>query len=136
MESSHNRKETSKQEKIRLRNQGAARAVGRYFRVAPDKTRIMARAVVGRGVEAAQDLLRFSPNKSAFLILKVLESAVANADHNFSMDVDELKVQSIFVDRGPMLKRYHPCAHGRAKPILKRTSHITVIVGKAPNKGR
>ncbi|MDR2141212.1 MAG: 50S ribosomal protein L22 [Deltaproteobacteria bacterium] len=105
------------------------KAVGKYLRVPADKARIMARTVVGRPVEAAINALTLSPNKSSRLILKVLRSAVANASENKNFDdVDQLYVRSIFVDRGPMLKRYQPCAHGRAKPILKRLSHITVIV--------
>jgi large subunit ribosomal protein L22 len=104
------------------------RAIGRYLRVPPDKVRIMARNVIGQNVEAAVNILTFSPNKTAALLLKVLQSAAANAANNFSKNVDDLFVHRIFVDRGPMLKRYHPCAHGRAKPILKRTCHITVVV--------
>ncbi|MDR1607768.1 MAG: 50S ribosomal protein L22 [Deltaproteobacteria bacterium] len=109
------------------------RAVGKFLRIPADKARIMARTVVGRPVDAAINALTFSPNKSAYLILKVLKSAVANATANAgpdqkTVDVDSLVVSSIFVDRGPSLKRYQPCAHGRAKPILKRLSHITVVV--------
>jgi large subunit ribosomal protein L22 len=106
-----------------------AKAVGRFLRIPADKARIMARTVVGRPVEAAINSLDFAPNKSSFLILKVLKSAVANAIENLKIDnVDELYVRQILVDRGPSIKRFRPCAHGRAKPILKRLSHITVVV--------
>ncbi|MDR1486621.1 MAG: 50S ribosomal protein L22, partial [Deltaproteobacteria bacterium] len=106
------------------------RAVGKFLRMPPDKVRIMARNVIGLQVQQALDLLRFSPNKSAALIYKVLHSASANASNNFEKNVDRMVVDKIFVDRGSMLKRYHPCAHGRAKPILKRTCHITVIINE------
>ncbi|MDR1085719.1 MAG: 50S ribosomal protein L22 [Deltaproteobacteria bacterium] len=105
------------------------KAVGKFLRVPPDKARIMARTVIGAPVESAINSLSLSPNKTSYLILKVLKSAVANAAENFKIDeVDDLVVYRIFVDRGPMLKRFKPCAHGRAKPILKRLCHITVVV--------
>jgi large subunit ribosomal protein L22 len=135
------RKPRAKQRKLRPDAAGEVRAVGRFLRAAPDKVRIMGRTAVGLGVERARDLLLFSPNRTAFLIRKVLNSAVANATENTDMDVDELVVKNVFADRGPMLKRFHPCAHGRAKPILKRMCHITVVValGRAAagrSKGR
>jgi large subunit ribosomal protein L22 len=103
-------------------------AVGRFFRVPPDKVRIMARNIVGLKVEEAINILNFTPNKTAYLLKKVLASAVANAVHNNNLDVEDLKVYRVFVDRGPMLKRFQPCSHGRAQAILKRMSHITVKV--------
>jgi large subunit ribosomal protein L22 len=112
------------------------RAVGRYFRAAPDKVRIMADAIVGREVEAAENILRLSLTKSSKLLLKVLHSAVSNGSKSHDSDVDKLVVGKIFVDRGPMLKRVHPVSHGMAKPILKRTCHITVIVNEATGKIR
>ena len=102
------------------------RAVWRGFRSPPDKVRIMGRTVIGRPADQALTLLKFSPNKSAMCLWKVINSAVHNASNNFELDVDKLYVERIFVDRGSMLKSYHPCAHGRAKPILKRTCHVTV----------
>lgn len=101
-------------------------AVGRFFRSPPDKVRIMGRTVVGLQAAKAKDLLAVTPNKSAQLLGKLVKSAIYNAEVNFECDADTLWVKSVMVDRGPMIKRYHPCAHGRAKPILKRTCHITV----------
>ena len=76
------------------------------------------------------DLLQFSPRKAAALIRKVVLSAVANAEHNLSLDIDDLFVSKILVDEGPSLKRIMPRAKGRADRIVKRTSHITVVVAE------
>jgi large subunit ribosomal protein L22 len=86
--------------------------------------------VRGKSVAEALDILTFSPKKGADLVKKVLESAIANAEHNNGADVDELKVSTIFVDEGMMMKRIRPRAKGRADRILKRTSHITVKVAE------
>jgi large subunit ribosomal protein L22 len=82
----------------------------------------------GKGVEEALDILTFSPKKAATIVKKVLDSAIANAEHNEGADVDELKVSTIFVDEGVTLKRLRPRAKGRADRILKRSCHITVKV--------
>ncbi|ABD80227.1 50S ribosomal protein L22 [Saccharophagus degradans] len=92
------------------------------------KARLVADQIRGKSVEEALDLLTFSTKKGAALIKKVLESAVANAEHNEGADVDELKVSTIFVDEGLTMKRIRPRAKGRADRILKRTCHITVKV--------
>lgn len=92
------------------------------------KARLVADQVRGKSVEHALDLLTFSPKKGAAVIKKVLESAIANAEHNEGADVDELKVSTIFVDEGVTMKRIRPRAKGRADRILKRTCHITVKV--------
>ncbi|WP_341938900.1 50S ribosomal protein L22 [Marinimicrobium sp. C2-29] len=97
-------------------------------RLSAQKARLVADQVRGKGVEEALDLLAFSPKKGAALIKKVLESAIANAEHNEGADVDELKVSTIFVDEGLRMKRIKPRAKGRADRILKRTCHITVKV--------
>jgi large subunit ribosomal protein L22 len=107
------------------------RAIGRFFRSPPDKVRIMGRVVLGLRVARALDLLRLSPNKSARLLAKLIHSAAANADRD-KVDVDQLFVERVLVDRASMLKRYHPCAHGRAKPILKRSCHIVVQLERRP----
>ncbi|MDA8160030.1 MAG: 50S ribosomal protein L22 [Desulfobacteraceae bacterium] len=105
-----------------------ARAVLRYCRISPQKARLVADLVRGAQVGAAIDRLRFMPQKGAAIIRKVLESALANAKQNASIDVDTLYVKTIFVDGGPMLKRIMPRAMGRANRILKRSSHITIVV--------
>ncbi|MEJ2480306.1 MAG: 50S ribosomal protein L22 [Acidihalobacter sp.] len=102
----------------------------RYARISPQKARLVADQVRGMPVEKAIQLLTFSPKKAAGMIRKVLESAIANAEHNEGADVDELKVSSIFVDEAPTLKRMHARAKGRGNRIIKRTSHITVKVGE------
>ena len=111
------------------------RAVGRYLKSPPDKVRIMGRNVLGLPAGAALDILKIAPNKSARLLYKVIGSAVANADHNHQISKDELFVERIMVDRASMLNRYHPCAHGRAKPILKRSCNITVQLGRREDPG-
>jgi large subunit ribosomal protein L22 len=92
------------------------------------KARLVANQIRGKGVEEALDILNFSNKKAAPIIKKVLESAIANAEHNEGADVDELKVSTIFVDEAVTLKRIKPRAKGRADRILKRTCHITVKV--------
>ena len=104
------------------------RAVLRGVRLSVDKGRLVADQIRGMPVGRALQLLAFSPKKAAQLIKKVLESAIANAEHNAGADVDELKVATICVDGGPMQKRMHARAKGRGARILKRTSHITITV--------
>ena len=99
-----------------------------YARISPQKCRLVADQVRGLPVEKALQLLSFSTKKGAEIVKKVLESAIANAEHNDGADIDELKVSRIFVDQGPTLKRMHARAKGRGNRILKRTSHITVMV--------
>jgi large subunit ribosomal protein L22 len=97
-------------------------------RISPQKCRLVADQIRGLHVAAALDVLSFSKKKAAGLVKKVLEAAIANAEHNEGADVDELRVKKIFVDEGPVLKRMSARAKGRANRILKRTSHITVLV--------
>ena len=92
------------------------------------KARLVADQIRGQSVEEALDTLTFSKKKGAAVVKKVLESAIANAEHNEGADVDELKVSTIFVDEGLTMKRIRPRAKGRADRILKRTCHITVKV--------
>ena len=101
----------------------------RFARLSPQKGRLVADQIRGLPVDKALDILAFSPKKGAAMMKKVLESAIANAEHNEGADVDELLVTSVFVDQGPTMKRIRPRAKGRANRILKRTSHITVAVG-------
>ncbi|WP_175628312.1 50S ribosomal protein L22 [Thioalkalivibrio denitrificans] len=102
----------------------------RFARISPQKCRLVADQIRGMPVERALQELTFSPKKGARIVKKVLESAIANAEHNEGADVDELRVSRICVDQGPTLKRIHARAKGRANRILKRTSHITVAVGE------
>lgn len=109
-----------------------ASAILRHVRVSPQKGRLVADQIRGLAVERALEILQFSPKKAAKSLKKVLESAIANAEHNEGADVDVLKVQAVHIDAGTMLKRFHARAKGRGARILKRTSHITVIVSDAP----
>jgi large subunit ribosomal protein L22 len=106
-----------------------AKAILRSSRISPQKARLVADQVRGLPVSRALDLLKFSNKKAAHIIYKVLWSATANAENNNGADVDELKVATIMVDEGPILKRFMARAKGRGTRISKRTSHITVVVG-------
>lgn len=92
------------------------------------KVRLVANLIRGKKVEFALNILHFSNKKAAFIISKVLKSAVANAEHNNGLDVSKLKITKIFINEGPTMKRMMPRAKGRADRILKRTSHITIVV--------
>ena len=100
----------------------------RYARIASQKARLVADQIRGKSVGEALKVLEFSPKRAAKLLRKVLESAIANAEHNNGADVDDLKVNTIFVDEGPHMKRFMARAKGRGARILKRTSHISIIV--------
>ncbi|MBB3191730.1 50S ribosomal protein L22 [Halomonas cerina] len=102
----------------------------RGARLSAQKARLVADQVRGKPVAEALDLLTFSPKKAAKLVRKVLQSAIANAEENNGMDIDELRVSTICVDEGMTLKRIRPRAKGRADRILKRTCHITVKVAE------
>ncbi|WP_261816528.1 50S ribosomal protein L22 [Vibrio gallicus] len=99
-----------------------------FARISPQKARLVADQIRGKSVDQALEVLTFSNKKAAELIKKVLESAIANAEHNEGADIDDLNVAKIFVDEGPIMKRIMPRAKGRADRILKRSSHITVVV--------
>jgi|TARA_B110000977_G_C10993561_1_gene460904 large subunit ribosomal protein L22 len=100
----------------------------RHAKISAQKCRLVADQIRGLAVDKALTTLNFSNKKAAELIRKVLESAIANAEHNDGADIDELKIASIFVDQGPSAKRMRARAKGRGNRILKRTSHITVTV--------
>lgn len=100
----------------------------RFARLSPRKARLVADQIRGLPVERADELLTFSRKRAASVIRKVLNSAIANAEHNEGADIDELRVHSICVDQGPVYKRFRPRARGRATRILKPTSHITLTV--------
>jgi large subunit ribosomal protein L22 len=101
----------------------------RYARISPQKCRLVADTVRGKGVGNALATLKFMPKKGAALVLKVLESAIANAENNLGADIDELKVHRIEIDTAPVLKRFAARAKGRGSRIVKRNSHITIQVG-------
>ena len=101
----------------------------KHARISAQKVRLIADQVRGKPVEQALQLLTFSPKKAAAIIKKVLESAIANAEHNEGADIDELKVSTIYVDEGPSMRRWKARAKGRVNHIIKRTSHVTVMVG-------
>ena len=105
------------------------RAKLRHARISAQKVRLVADQIRGLEVEKALEILTFSNKKAAEMVKNVLDSAIANAEHNDGADIDELKVAEIMVDDGPMMKRIRPRAKGRANRILKRSSHITVVVG-------
>ena len=113
-----------------------ARSILKYSHISPQKARLVADQIRGLPVDRALEILAFSPKKAARSLKKVLEAAIANAEHNEGADIDELKVEAVCGDQGPTLKRFQARAKGRGARILKRTSHITVTVGdKAPRKG-
>ncbi len=105
-----------------------AKASTRFVRISPQKARLVVDLIRGRGAAEALALLEFTPKKAARIIEQTLRSAVANAENNLSADVDRLYVKKASVDGGPILKRSLPRAHGRATPLLKRSSHVTVVV--------
>ena len=107
------------------------RATARYVRISSRKVKIVLDLIRGKSVAEAQAILEFTPKAAAPVVLKVLNSAVANAENNQDLSRDTLYVAECFANQGPTLKRYRPRAHGRANRILKRTSHITVVLDQA-----
>jgi len=101
----------------------------KHARISPQKARLVADQIRGLPVEKALEVLAFSDKKAGAIVKKLVDSAIANAEHNEGADIDELKVSAVCVDAGPTMKRIRPRAKGRANRILKRTSHITVTVG-------
>ncbi|MBL4672419.1 MAG: 50S ribosomal protein L22 [Arenicella sp.] len=104
------------------------KATAKNVRISPQKARLAVDQIRGKSVSRALEILSFGETKASSLVLKTLESAIANAEHNESADIDELFVTKCFVDEGPTMKRMRPRAKGRAFGILKRSSHITVSV--------
>jgi large subunit ribosomal protein L22 len=107
-------------------------ATARFIRISPTKARQMVDMIRGRHVEDARRVLQFTPRGPSTTVGKVLESAIANAEHNRGLPGDELVVARAWVDEGPTLKRFRPRALGRATRVRKRTCHISVVVGRAP----
>jgi large subunit ribosomal protein L22 len=105
-----------------------AKAIARYVRVSPRKARLVVDMIRGKSTGEAANILRFTPKGAAEVVAKVLDSAVANAEHNLKIKPETLFVSQAFVDEGPTLKRIRPRAMGRAFKIRKRTSHVTIVV--------
>ncbi|MBW1752509.1 MAG: 50S ribosomal protein L22 [Deltaproteobacteria bacterium] len=106
------------------------KAVSKYVRISPRKVHIMIGAVKGKPIETALEILKFMPQKAAAIVEKIIRSAVSNADQHPDIDVDSLVIRNIIADQGPTLKRFKARARGRGTRILKRTSHITVILAE------
>ncbi len=106
------------------------RAVAKDIGISPRKVRLLVDMVRGKKVDEALTMLRFTPSPTARVVAKVIKSAAANAEYNFQVSSSDLKIVGIFADEAPTLKRYRPRARGRVGPILKRSSHITVIVSE------
>ena len=104
-------------------------AIVRGVRLSVDKGRLVADLIRGKKVDQARNILKFTPKKAAGIVLKALDSAIANAEHNDGADIDELKVKSIYVEQGTTLKRFAARAKGRGNRISKPTCHIYVTVG-------
>ena len=104
------------------------KATAKTVRVTPRKARLVLDNIRGKSVEEALAILQFTPNQAATAIAKVVKSAAANAEHNNNMNPDDLYIKACYADEGLVMKRYMPRAKGSASQILKRTSHITVVV--------
>lgn len=107
-----------------------AKACAKHIRISPRKARQVVDLIRGKSVQEAYSILKFTPHKGSAIVTKVLKSAVANAEHNYDMDVENLVITTAYVDQGPTIKRYKPRSHGRADGIKKRTSHITIMVSE------
>lgn len=107
-----------------------AKAEAKYMRVSPRKMKPIADMVRGMDVKEAQAILKFTPRKGAEIFLKVLNSAVANAENNMDMDVENLYIAEIYANQGPVMKRWKAGSMGRANPIKRRTSHVGVVVSE------
>lgn len=105
-----------------------AKAIAKYVRIAPRKVNLVAAEIRGKQVDEALAILKFTPKRGAKVLEKVLKSAVANAENNNNMDRENLYISSVYANQGPTLKRWRPRSQGRAYPILKRTSHVGVVV--------
>lgn len=115
-------------------NKLEAKAVARYIRISPRKVRPVIDLIRGKKIDEALAVLRYTPNRAAGAITKVVNSAVANAENNLQLSKDDLFVKACYVDEGPSLRRLMPRAQGRADIIRRRTSHITVVVGEKVGK--
>lgn len=105
-----------------------AKAIAKYVRIAPRKVNLVAAEIRGKQVDEALAILKFTPKRGAKVLEKVVKSAIANAENNNDMDRENLYISEVYANQGPTLKRWRPRAQGRAFPILKRTSHVGVVV--------
>lgn len=110
--------------------QQEAKAIARTVRIAPRKVRLVVDLIRGKEVGEAIAILKHTPKAASPVVEKVLNSAIANAEHNYDLDVNNLVVSKVFVDEGATLKRFRPRAQGRASAINERTSHITIVVSE------
>ncbi len=117
-----------KQQRVEENREKRPHATAKYVRIAPDKVRVVLALIRGKSVNEAMAILQATPKSASEAIFKVLNSAAANAEHNSDMSISDLYVAEAYADCGPTLKRYQPVSKGRAHHILKRTSHITVIL--------
>ena len=104
------------------------RAIARYIRISSRKVKVVLDLIRGKSVNEALGILMYTPKAAAEPVLKLLKSAIANAENNMNLSADDLYVAEVFADQGPTLKRFRPRAQGRASRIRKRTSHITIIL--------
>ena len=111
-----------------------AKAAARFMRISPQKIRLIMDQIRGKKAGEAVNLLTFAPQKGARILKKLILSAIANAEQDSNVDVDELYIKRIYADEGPILKRWMPRAQGRATRIRKRTSHLTVILDEREPK--
>ncbi len=107
-----------------------AKAIAKYVRMSPRKARLVANLIKGKDIQEAQAILRYTPNKAARVISKVMLSAAANAENNLGLDKANLVVKGAVIDQGPSIKRIKPRAQGRADRMVHRTSHVTVVVAE------
>jgi large subunit ribosomal protein L22 len=107
-----------------------AKAIAKRIRIAPRKVRLVVDLIRGKQVGEAVAILRHTPKAATPVVEKLLNSAMANAEHNYELDINKLFIEQVFVDEGPTLKRFRPRAKGSASPIAKRTSHITIVLSE------
>ncbi|HFI0464286.1 TPA: 50S ribosomal protein L22 [Streptococcus suis] len=108
----------------------SAKAIARTVRIAPRKVRLVVDLIRGKKIGEAISILKFTPKAASPIVEKVLNSAIANAEHNYDLDLENLYVSEAYVNEGPTMKRFRPRAKGSASPINKRTSHITIVVSE------
>ncbi|HWR20181.1 MAG TPA: 50S ribosomal protein L22 [Clostridia bacterium] len=125
---------TRSREKAAARRENAdkrPRAIARYVRISSRKVKIVVDLIRGKSVKEAQAILMFTPKAASEPVAKLLKSAIANAENNLDLSADTLYVAEAYANQGPTLKRFTPRAQGRATPIRKRTSHITIVLDQA-----